>query len=172
MTTPPDKRLPPQNEADPAGYCAMQAACVHLCLDERQVPRSDAEGKEYSLWGRILLYIEQQNNQDAWKSAAQTICDEFDPLKPVASPALARVIVKGAKQANADLREENKKLKEAMKLLIDDGWNTIALALDDTLHRYDIDSARHAIRAGEAALGIEERWVGTVRWLPYPPVRI
>lgn len=58
---PPDKRLPPMNEATPEGHCAVEAACVHRCLDERGVPRADAEGQVYSLWGRVCRFVERPN---------------------------------------------------------------------------------------------------------------
>jgi hypothetical protein len=53
---PPDQRLPPMNEASPEGHCAVEAACVHKCLDDRAVPREDAAGNTYSLWGRVLKF--------------------------------------------------------------------------------------------------------------------
>lgn len=44
----------------PAFYEAEDAACVHLCLDDRRVPRADANGKPYSLWGRVCEYVRMQ----------------------------------------------------------------------------------------------------------------
>jgi len=54
-TEPEDKRLPPLNEADPVGHCAVEAACVHRKLDELGVPREEG-CNELSLWGRVEEY--------------------------------------------------------------------------------------------------------------------
>ena len=43
-----------------------------------------------------------------WTKVAQDIVDMFDPLKPAVSPSLLEATAKGAKQANADLRERAK----------------------------------------------------------------
>lgn len=53
---PADKRLPPQNEASPEGHCAVEAACVHHCLDDRDVPRKSEDGRTLSLWGRVVRW--------------------------------------------------------------------------------------------------------------------
>ena len=45
----------------PVFYEAEDAACVHMCLDDRQVPRVDAEGKQYSLWGRVCEFVRMQS---------------------------------------------------------------------------------------------------------------
>lgn len=55
VNQPPDKRLPPINEATPEGHCAMAAACAHRCLDDAGVPRKDRHGT-LSLWGRIVRF--------------------------------------------------------------------------------------------------------------------
>lgn len=53
-----DKKLGIVNEATPEGKCAVDAACVHQCLDEKGVPRADDEGLEYTLWGRVLRFVQ------------------------------------------------------------------------------------------------------------------
>lgn len=35
---------------------AEEAECVAMCLDERGAPKADADGKEFSLWGRVMQY--------------------------------------------------------------------------------------------------------------------
>jgi len=52
-----DKKLPPLDEATPEGFCAVQAACVHQCLDDRKVPRRAPDGRVLSLWGRVEEYV-------------------------------------------------------------------------------------------------------------------
>jgi len=69
-TEPEDKRLPPLNEADPVGHCAVEAACVHRKLDELGIPREEG-GDELSLWGRVEEYAKAQPTQlqQAWTPA-------------------------------------------------------------------------------------------------------
>jgi hypothetical protein len=47
----------PINEADPVGHLAVEALCVHRCLDDRNVPRADERGETYSLWGRVCAHF-------------------------------------------------------------------------------------------------------------------
>jgi hypothetical protein len=43
-------------EETPLGHAAVEAECVHRCLDDRGVPRSAPTGEVYSLWGRVEQY--------------------------------------------------------------------------------------------------------------------
>lgn len=43
------------SEASPLGHAAKEAECVAKCLDDAGTPKTD-EGKELSLWGRVIRY--------------------------------------------------------------------------------------------------------------------
>lgn len=47
----------PTDVAVPTFHAAEEAACVHLCLDDRKVPRIDHRGEKLSLWGRVTEYV-------------------------------------------------------------------------------------------------------------------
>ncbi len=72
MSIYPDQQLGPVDEATPIGHCAVEAACVHHCLDDRHIPRADSKGETYSLWGRVEQYKRQQafTNGPAWSDIA------------------------------------------------------------------------------------------------------
>ncbi len=55
MNPPADQNLGLIDEADPVGWCVVQAACVHKCLDDRGVPRETGDGT-LSLWGRVMWW--------------------------------------------------------------------------------------------------------------------
>lgn len=40
-------------------FLKEQIECLHLCLDKEKVPR-EKNGKEYSLWGRVLIFSEMR----------------------------------------------------------------------------------------------------------------
>jgi len=42
-----------------AYYQAEQYECAMMALDKHGVPRADADGKAYSLWGRITRFKEE-----------------------------------------------------------------------------------------------------------------
>ena len=37
---------------------AEEAECVAMCLDDRGVPKADAYGKTFSLWGRVVQFAQ------------------------------------------------------------------------------------------------------------------
>lgn len=36
--------------------------CLHKCLDDAGVPRSDGDGKTFSMWGRVVRYAAAQRS--------------------------------------------------------------------------------------------------------------
>ena len=42
------------HEANRAELLAEDIECLHMCLDKAGVPRANAEGTTYSLWGRVM----------------------------------------------------------------------------------------------------------------------
>ena len=38
--------------------------CLHRCLDENLVPRSDKSGQVLSLWGRVEIYKKMEYNAE------------------------------------------------------------------------------------------------------------
>lgn len=58
--TPPDRLLPESlDETNPVEFCAVEASCVHLCLDIKNIPR-ECSGMVLTLWGRVLEFVKQQ----------------------------------------------------------------------------------------------------------------
>lgn len=51
------REVMPGDVATPTGHAAEEAQCVHLCLDDRRVPRTAANGEVLSLWGRVCEYL-------------------------------------------------------------------------------------------------------------------
>ena len=51
------REVTPGDVATPTGHAAEEAECVHLCLDDRRVPRAAANGETFSLWGRVCEYL-------------------------------------------------------------------------------------------------------------------
>lgn len=42
--------------ANKAELLAEDIECLHMNLDDMKVPRNDADGKIYSMWGRVQIY--------------------------------------------------------------------------------------------------------------------
>ena len=59
---PHDKRLPILDQNTPEGSCAIDAFCVHQCLDDREVPRQLGANR-LSLWGRVCEYVRQEEQK-------------------------------------------------------------------------------------------------------------
>ena len=68
MTNSPDKCIGIQNEATPEGHCAVEAACVHRCLDDRDVSRKEGD-QTLSLWGRVMEFVRMENKRSIRQGA-------------------------------------------------------------------------------------------------------
>lgn len=76
------REVSPRDVGIPVFYEAEDAACVHMCLDDRQVPRVDAEGQRYSLWGRVCEFVRMQSEacrQDSHSGKALPISSDSKP---------------------------------------------------------------------------------------------
>lgn len=51
------REVVPGDVATSTGHAAEEAQCVHLCLDDRRVPRTADNGETLSLWGRVCEYL-------------------------------------------------------------------------------------------------------------------
>lgn len=58
------REVDPGNVATPTGYAAEEAECVHLCLDDRHVPRVAENGEPYPLWGRVCEYMRMHQGRN------------------------------------------------------------------------------------------------------------
>lgn len=106
------REVVPGDAATPTGHAAEEAECVHLCLDDRRVPRQDANGKVFSLWGRVCEYMRMHAPADT--ADCQSSSSEAE-LKQPARPALFDTA--SQMEAEVNLREMIAKAEEEIHAL-------------------------------------------------------